>query len=316
VAVFLWVRQEQMMRRCHIAGVATILCALAAVADAPASDSGRVMARVMEERAALYAGADSPQENVAAWLPPATELEVCGAYDAAAPWVTVRPPDSLTLFIYCDLVKDGRVTADQSQVRSSPSSAARAVGSLNKGDLVEVRGVYGDWHRIAPPAAMRFWMKRDQVEIFVKMSDAELSADLLRRLHAAFSVGDNDVSGQAGTNVLSAALAATTSVASVVAELPRLPAELAGYVLDETKEQGKPLILSGILDWGGVGEVKAPFTLVELQADGGAHILCHLFAQDQDLSNLLGASITAQGIGWYVRGSGPPVLLLEKYDPR
>lgn len=177
-----------MIRRCHIAGVAALTRVLAAAS--PAEDgAGRVlMVSVTDQRAALYAGTNSPHESVAAWLPAATELEVRGVSDPASEWVLVRPPESLELYIYRDLVKDGRVAVDKSQIRSAPSVTARALFSLNRGERVEVRGVYGDWCRISPPPGMNFWMDRGQLQPFIRMSEEELVADLLKRLHTAFSV--------------------------------------------------------------------------------------------------------------------------------
>jgi hypothetical protein len=152
------------------------------------------MVRVTDQRAALYAGTNSPQESVAAWLPAATELEVRGVSDPASERVMVRPPESLELYIYRDLVKDGRVAVDKSQVRSAPSATARALFSLNRGERVEIRGVYGDWCRISPPAGLSFWMDRGQTEPFIRISEEDLVADLLKRLHAAFSASDEFLS--------------------------------------------------------------------------------------------------------------------------
>ncbi|MDD4101630.1 MAG: SH3 domain-containing protein [Kiritimatiellae bacterium] len=180
-----------MMWRCHMACFSAVICAIAAAA---ASEPGRLMARVTAERAALYTGIDSPQESAAAWLPLATELEVRGEDDGVSLWIPVLAPDSLSLYIYRDLVKSGLVTADKSQVRAGPSATAVVVGSMNKGDRVETRGVYGDWRRITPPPEVSFWIARDQAEVFVKMSEEELVADLLKRLHAAFSAPDGELS--------------------------------------------------------------------------------------------------------------------------
>jgi uncharacterized protein YgiM (DUF1202 family) len=180
---------------CHSSCFAIAVCAFAAITAA--SGSGRQMARVTEDRAALYAGIESPQESAAALLPAATVLEVCGDYDPAARLIPVNPPPSLALYIYRDLVKDGRVAVDKSQVRTGPSATAGVVGSLAKGDNVETKGVYGDWYKIAPPPQMRFWIAREQVETFIEMSEDEMVMDLLKRLHKAFSTPDDE---QADTN--------------------------------------------------------------------------------------------------------------------
>ncbi len=75
-----------------------------------------------------------------------------------AEWVKVRPPQSVDLWIFSALVKDGVVTADDTYVRCGPGQQYKPVGKVGKGFKVEQRGAAsGDWLRIAPvPTAELF----------------------------------------------------------------------------------------------------------------------------------------------------------------
>ncbi len=75
-----------------------------------------------------------------------------------AEWVKVRPPQSVDLWIFSALVKDGIVTADDTYVRCGPGQQYKPVGKVGKGFKVEARGAAsGDWLRIAPvPTAELF----------------------------------------------------------------------------------------------------------------------------------------------------------------
>ena len=68
-----------------------------------------------------------------------------------AEWVKVRPPESVDLWIFSALVRDGVVTADDTYVRCGPGQHYKPVGKVGKGFRVEPRGAAsGDWLRIAP----------------------------------------------------------------------------------------------------------------------------------------------------------------------
>ena len=68
-----------------------------------------------------------------------------------AEWVKVRPPESVDLWIFSALVKDGVVIADDTYVRCGPGQHYKPVGKVGKGFKIEPRGAAsGDWLRIAP----------------------------------------------------------------------------------------------------------------------------------------------------------------------
>ena len=81
------------------------------------------------------------------------------------PWVKVTPPDSVNLWIYSKLVKDGKITANAAQVRSGASPNHHVVGRLVRDEEVVVRGQVGDWLKIAPFPTSYVWITNAYVEI-------------------------------------------------------------------------------------------------------------------------------------------------------
>ena len=79
-----------------------------------------------------------------------------------AEWIKVRPPQSVDLWIFSSLVKDGVVTTDDTYVRCGPGLQYKPVGKVGKGFKVEPRGSASeDWLRIAPvPTAELFISSR------------------------------------------------------------------------------------------------------------------------------------------------------------
>ena len=159
---------------------------------------------------------------------------------------------------------------------------------------MDVRGTYGDWLKIRPPAGIDFWVLRDQVEPLATMPPEGVLAE-------------------AETN--EAALAAVTGVAtnsiavSVPVTLP--PPELVGCALSDAPDQGMRVLLTGLLDWGTVGVVAAPFCLIARQPDGETRPVCHVLAPAATANPLVGATVVVDGTRWRVKGSELPVVIAE-----
>ncbi len=273
------------------------VAAAAVLIQAAAAEDPACRVRVIEGRAAVFASTNALREAVA-WQPSGSDLAVRGEL-TDAPWVCVEPPENVSVWVYRELVKDGVVLADKSRVRSGAGLSFRPVGSLNKGERVEVRGSYGDWLRIKPPPDVRFWMLRDQVEPLAAMPPEDVEP----------SPADESMA-LAVTNAPVAVASNLTVVAAPPAETPvAAPPELRGFALDNTAEQGARVVLSGILDWGTVGAVTAPFCLVARQADGDTAPVCHLMAPALTYGPHIGASVVVEGTRWRVKGSSLPVVV-------
>jgi hypothetical protein len=277
--------KEPMRLRVHRVPFAAVAVLAHAVAFA---EENACRVRVIEGRVAIFASTNAVREAVA-WQPSGTELVVRGELSDEA-WVCVDPPENVNVWVYRELVKDGRVLADKSRVRSGAGLAFRPVGSLSKGDRVEVRGTYGDWLKVKPPPDVRFWVLRDQVEPLASAAPEGTETNLM----------DEGISGSVTNGPVASVPPAPTAA---------VPPELSGFVLDRTQEQGAQIILSGTLDWGTVGVVAAPFCLVARTADGDTVPVCHLMAPMLTYSPLIGATVEVEGTSWRVKGAEWPVVI-------
>jgi len=262
--------------------------------------------RGIEGRVAVYATTNAVREAVA-WMPSGTEFAVRDELSDEAVWLRIEPPEHVSVWVYRELVGDGVVLADKVRVRSGAGLNFHPVGSLNKGDRVEVRGKYGDWLKIKPPPGLCFWVLRDQVEPLAVMPAEGVAVE----------TGPTDEAEVWATNVAPALLTGVaTNPAATVATVPvRPPPELAGLALAESPDQGASVILTGLLDWGTVGAVAAPFCLVVRQADGDTRPVCHIMAPAVLANPNVGVTVTVNGTRWLVKGSDLPVVVVESMRP-
>lgn len=271
--------------------------ALAACVAARASEGDPLRVRGVEGRVAVYATTNALREAVA-WMPAEAELAVVGDLPDEGTWVQVVPPEPVSLWVYRELVRNGSVLADKVRVRSGAGLNFHPVGTLNKGDRVEVRGTYGDWVKIKPPSGLGFWVLRDQVEPLAVMPP-----------EGALPVDEEWVTNTTPVTVLGAA----TNAAPVVLVPP--PAELAALPLAEGADQGVRVLLTGVLDWGTVGDVAAPFSLVVRQPDGDTRPVCHIFCSPEQGKPNVGSTVTVRGTRWRVKGSELPAVVAESLRP-
>lgn len=272
-------------------------------AGAAASTPQRV--RVIEGRAAVFASTNASREALA-WLPAGAELSVRGELPDESVWVCVEPPEGVSVWIYRELVRDDKVTADKSRLRAGAGLAYRTVGSLSKGTRVEIRGKYGDWLRIKPPSDLAFWVLRDQVEPLAVMPPGGLVPESEAPPEEA-SDATNRLAG-----VAAAADAGRWTAQSGPAPLPPPPPpELAGAALADAPGQGAPMLLAGVLDWGAVGDFAAPFCLVARQSGGDTLPVCHVFAPASLAAPHVGERVALEGTRWQVKGVALPVLVVR-----
>ncbi|MBP7637356.1 MAG: hypothetical protein KBA18_05730 [Kiritimatiellae bacterium] len=283
------------------------LLALAAGAACAETDGGSRV-RGIQGRFALYAATNPPLEAVA-WLPAETVLAVVGEL-TEAPWTPVEAPDTVTVWIYRDLVRDGKVLADKSLVRAGAGMAFRPLASLDGGTSVHVRGLYGDWLKIAPPPNMMFWVLRDQVEPLAEWPRERDASQVQPDLYSALIDALSDPPAQPSDPA--APSDAAPPDPEPPAEPPRAahrPPELAGFVLDESAVQGERITLRGTLDWGGIDPVSAPFCLVAREPDGDAVALCNLLAPELTYGPHIGAEATVEGTRWFVKDARLPFVI-------
>jgi hypothetical protein len=273
--------------------------------------------RGIEGRLPVYASTNAPRDAVA-WLPGDAVLAVLGELGEAL-WVPVAAPDAVSVWIYRDLVRDGAVLSDKSQVRSGAGTAFRPVASLDRGTPVEVRGVFGDWLKIKPPPEICFWVLRDQVEPLAEWPQDGTGTQPSQDFYTALIEALTNAPPPAAAYPLSgpgsadgdgdAAAPSVHGQAAAPAPQPSPPPELNGYTLEDSAAQGERVVLKGTLDWGGVDAVTAPFRLVARDGNGDAVPLCNLLAPEIAYGPHIGARATVEGARWYVKGSRLPFVI-------
>lgn len=117
---------------------------------------------VQGDRVNLRATPDSESEVVGQVSEP-DQLVLQGS--VTDPWVKVTPPDTLDLWIFANLVKDGKVTVNNAQVRSGAGLNFNVVGKLQRDDTVNIRGKVGDWIKIAPFPTAAVWVTNSYVKL-------------------------------------------------------------------------------------------------------------------------------------------------------
>lgn len=257
------------------------------------------------EKVAIYAATNSARDAVVAWVLPGTELDLRGKWSDEAVWLRVDPPDSVNVWIYRELAANGVVRVDKSRVRAGAGLTFTPIASLRKGDRVDVRGAYGDWLKIKPPAGLAFWVLRDQVEPLAVMPPPEAVTNGLAEGLLVSLVTNLPPSEADATNGVSA-------VSAVPAEpMSPVPVELAGAALEAGADQGARVAMTGLLDFGAVGDFPAPFSLVARRT-GGDEPLCLLFAPAAlDPAAHVGEPVAVSGTRWRVKGVALPVIVAD-----
>ena len=273
-----------------------------------ADDAEPLRVRGIEGRVAVYALTNTPRD-VVTWLPADTVFTVKGAL-TDHPWVCVLPPEAVSVWIYRELVRDGFVVADDSQIRAGAGMSFRPIASVDSGERVAVRGVYGDWLKIEPPAGILFWVLRDQVEpLATGAASNEIAPPITDVFTCMLEALTNEATtfGTSSPPVTEAVSCRLETPATPVQVAP--PPELAGYVLDQIQGQGERVVLKGTLDWAGLSSVSAPFSLVARQTDGDSVPVCLLLAPEITYGPHVGSSVTVEGTRWFVKGSVLPLVI-------
>jgi SH3-like domain-containing protein len=290
---------------------------LSAAAVCPAAGAARFF-RATADRVNLRARPSDASEVVGQVM--AGDLLMVADGQATGEWVRVTPPPSVSLWIYGELVREGRVAVDKAQVRGGPGIQFKAVGQLRRGTPVECRGQVGDWMRIAPPEGSALWISRAYIEPLpperppeaeAPPSLAEATPSAEAPAAAADAAASVAALPPAGGDTLPPP--APAPAAAVVPAAGEWPAALAGFAPDPRRAQGVPAVFRGTLSRAGRRVAPRPwrYRIVMPGRRDAAAVLCHLAGLEGQLEELVGAPVEARGRAWHLRGEEPPVLTAE-----
>ncbi len=302
------------MKHCLLRmGLAVLLCSAA-----PArAQSDALTARVLKNNVNLRARAIMTSE-VVGQVSAGAVLEV---RVVEPEWIEVVPPTNVDLWVHSELVKDGFASSDRIKVRAGPGINYSSVGQLSKNDRVEVRGLKGDWVRIAPPPDSSLWVSRELVDV----KDPKPAEPT--RPSTAAEVEEAPFELPPPTPVAPAHAAPPPPPAAPIPPPP--PAAPSPPVIAKRAEKTLPppddLNLIPVEGQGGIREfagtlrftayfVRSPgdFRLVGYDEDGRSHTICYLRGNRAQLRGLLGRDLKVSGRTYWVTGKEHPVVLVER----
>jgi uncharacterized protein YraI len=267
------------------------------------------------------------------------------ADDLDAEWVQVAIPDSLSVWVYAELVKGGKVAVSRLNVRGGPGINYRKVGQVERGTPLEVRDRNGEWLRIAPPAGCRVWISREYVEpvprpqpkpkpvtppaLPVKPKPViapvkpgprpvppvpPLVTPEPVRPAVPVKAGEPDA---VAVTILPRDAAATLEPAVPPPPSPALlPAELYERRFVEGKSQGVIVELVGVVRRSGpVWRRPSKYRLLMRNEAGRVRMRGYLLYDNSVLAGSVGRTVKVSGREYWVQGVRHPVVVVDAFAP-
>ncbi len=294
-------------------------------------------ARVIADRVNLRSKA-SPTAEVVAQV---SSNDLLTVRSWGEEWIEIAPPAHADLWIHKEFIKDSEVLAQNVNIRAGPSVNYAVVGKVSPGMMLERRGEFGDWIKIAPPDSASLWIATSLVQIQrppetnlevsaaaqpVQEEAPEASATLEKQPAAApepqfpaqaetVTVALN-VSEPTPEPVLTAGAASvviTTMVVSVseaqANQAPVDPALPSGFSLLPVAGQGTRLVREGKLHLIGYA-FRSPSRYRLANSEGDT--ICYMNGNQNQLRSLLGRRMRVTGREYWVKGKDYPVLTVER----
>ncbi len=246
------------------------------------------------------------------------------AGDPEGDWLPVAIPDSLSVWVYGPLVRDGVVHVSRLQVRAGPGINYRVLGVLEKGRRLTVRDTKLDWLKIEPPTGSRVWISSTYAEPV-----AEPPVAVSPKPEAVASPDIRVARDRPKPRPVQARPAAKPSPP---ARKPPMPADDAmppgGGIVGAEDRVGQATAFPGNLtpapgmtqgrQASYEGRLRrtsflwrrpADYRLVGRDEKGRAVTVCYLLDAGRNLDAMLGKKIIAKGAEYWVQGFRLPMLL-------
>ncbi|MDR0993456.1 MAG: SH3 domain-containing protein [Verrucomicrobiota bacterium] len=307
-----------------------ILCLLAV----PLMSSAQTPVRVTANRVNLRA---KPQRN-ADVVGQVDYDTVLTAREIGEEWVEVEAPDSVELWVSKQYVQQPRNTigANRVNVRAGSSINYHIVHTLPLGTVVEPRGEFQDWLKIAPPEGTHVWISKEYVD-FLPADGVEEAASILTptqedvsapvkkvrkpREKTAGAVEEvastiepppvervGDVRGPAGpTPIISPSVPVEGRVGRDIPVPP--PADLKLIPLEG---QGRIAEMEGLLRAAPlINEAPTRYRVVRWQ-NNRWQILCHVYGDASKFRALQDKRVRVKGREYWIQKAAAPVLIPDQ----
>jgi len=258
--------------------------------------------RVTANNVNLRAGPDLRAEVVSQ----ASEDDILMAGRVKDEWVQIQPPPDVSFWVYGELVKRSEVAVSRLQVRSGRGINYRSVSKLNKGTQLDIRGIKGEWLKIAPPKGSSLWISRKYVEEFVEEPVVKTIVKPVIEKKPVKPVIEKK--SEPPVKITTPAKPEAT-VRDVKGGTWTLPPSLSDKKLVAAKEQGKQVNCFGVLRPAGfVWRRPSKFRLVKHDEHGDAVTICYVLGDKEELEALSGNKIAIYGHEYWVQGVKYPVV--------
>ena len=231
-------------------------------------------------------------------------------------WVGVTPPAGVDVWAHRDFIKDGTSTVKSLNLRAGPGINYSIVGTLNRGEAVEVRGQFGEWIKVAADRAT-LWVSSEFVDVVTPVRMGEPIPVPVAASDVAPSTPTTE-SASEGSVVLPApepvAMAGVQEPAPVLApsakappaDLRLVPLEGQGRLVQREGELKPAPLLFGR---------PSSFRLVKRE---GVQLvtICYVRGNTAQLNSLMNENLIVHGREYWVQGIRQPVVVLERIERR
>ena len=263
-------------------------------------------------------------------------------------WVQIIPPVKADLWVYGELIQEGKVAVKSVQVRCGPGISYRPVGSIVLGQDVTIRGTSGDWAKIAPLKGTSLWVSGKYIKLpseiekdvaVVKPAKklpvpvkpvkvqpkktvpawkpAAPAKPVVKRQPAPYRKPPMPVDDPAFLPPSeSGRRTASSSLPSVIDEentkVP-IPSIMKKRNLVASSKQGERVQYSGVMSsvgfiWG----KPADYRLMKTDNKGRSVTICYLLDNGLDIAHMQGRRVVVYGREYWVQGVRYSIVLPEK----
>lgn len=253
--------------------------------------AGDVTVRVTGDQVNLRARPD-PESEVVGQLDAGTALVARSIRDD---WVEVAAPDFVDGWAHAEFVEAGVVRAARLNVRSGPGVNYREIGFLLRGEAVTVRGTFGEWLKIAPPANATVWVHRQ----FVQAPPPPKPPAPPKPVR----------SQEPGPAVRVPPVPPPPDPSAAITAPPPPPADLK---LADAPDQGRTVQREGIVRTarGWFSRTPSRFQLVS-ETDGPPAPICYLRGDSEQLASFRDRHLRVLGREYLVEGNPLPVVVVD-----
>ncbi len=239
-------------------------------------------------------------------------------------WVEVRVPSSIGLWVYGELVKEGKVSASSLRVRTGPGISFRSVGEIPRGREIEVREKYKQWLKIAPPPECSLWISNKYVEPFQEQDEKpEVPPE-----YTAVGAGERDDGGEGekvtmppppakersgGEDKVVEGSQKEARAKHRTSQIVVLPRELRNRKLVDSMKQGELAEYKGELRPSGfVWRRPSEYRLIRRDSSGRAFTICYVLGDSSVLEDREGHTLILYGREYWVQGMRHPVVVARQ----